>query len=251
MHRVGRTARAGRSGRSLILLLPEEDSYVEFLALKKVPLKPFTFPEDKEFDGAGCVLAVRDLALKDRDILENGTRAFTSFVRAYKEHQCQYIFRFQKLSLGSMARSYGLVKLPKMPEVKNHPIPIDFEELNIDTSTIKYRDLARERARQQRLTAAAPFKKNKQVGLSEKQKAAAAKKKEEEEKARKRKRKGTHQQIVEEWEELGREERLFKKLRNRKISKEEYEQEIRKRKGDRDEDGQEESGASHVGSDSD
>jgi ATP-dependent RNA helicase DDX55/SPB4 len=38
VHRVGRTARMGRSGSALALLLPNESSYVEFLRLRKVPL---------------------------------------------------------------------------------------------------------------------------------------------------------------------------------------------------------------------
>ena len=36
VHRVGRTARMGRSGQALVLLLPHEASYVEFLRLRKV-----------------------------------------------------------------------------------------------------------------------------------------------------------------------------------------------------------------------
>lgn len=39
VHRVGRTARMGRSGSALALLLPNEASYVDFLRLRKVPLK--------------------------------------------------------------------------------------------------------------------------------------------------------------------------------------------------------------------
>ena len=36
---------------------------------------------------------IREIILKDRDMLEKGTKAFTSYVRAYKEHQCAFIFR--------------------------------------------------------------------------------------------------------------------------------------------------------------
>lgn len=36
IHRVGRTARAGRAGKSLTFLLPVEDPYIEFLRLKQV-----------------------------------------------------------------------------------------------------------------------------------------------------------------------------------------------------------------------
>ena len=38
IHRVGRTARAGRSGASLVFLLPKEKDYVALLGLKKVPI---------------------------------------------------------------------------------------------------------------------------------------------------------------------------------------------------------------------
>ena len=40
IHRVGRTARAGRAGASLVFLLPKERDYVTLLGLKKVPIAP-------------------------------------------------------------------------------------------------------------------------------------------------------------------------------------------------------------------
>jgi hypothetical protein len=40
VHRVGRTARMGRSGYALVYLLPTEVAYVELLRLRKVPLQP-------------------------------------------------------------------------------------------------------------------------------------------------------------------------------------------------------------------
>ena len=36
VHRVGRTARMGRSGKALVLLMPHEVTYVQFLLLRQV-----------------------------------------------------------------------------------------------------------------------------------------------------------------------------------------------------------------------
>ena len=40
VHRVGRTARMGRSGHALTLLLPHESAYVDFLRIRKVQHRP-------------------------------------------------------------------------------------------------------------------------------------------------------------------------------------------------------------------
>lgn len=121
VHRVGRTARAGREGKSLLLLTPKEEAYIELLQARQVPISPLPLSErccpgtvspDSEVYGVeasvkGKMLSsacgspltdvlplVRAMVLKDRDLLEKGTQAFTSYVRAYKEHRCSFIFRY-------------------------------------------------------------------------------------------------------------------------------------------------------------
>ena len=71
-----------------------------------------------EPDVADVLPLVKQAAIDDRDILEKGTRAFVSFVRGYKEHKCRFIFRFSSLDIGSLARSFGLLKLPHMAEFR-------------------------------------------------------------------------------------------------------------------------------------
>ncbi len=46
-------------------------------------------------------------------------KAFVSFVRAYTKHEASYIFRIKALDLVGVAKSYGLLRLPKMPELKD------------------------------------------------------------------------------------------------------------------------------------
>ena len=160
VHRVGRSARAGNVGKSLIFLTPKEESYIDFLQRsKQVPLIELpndgTYPcalppnytpvpttmkpkktkrspsaennhkktnhiknknkdniemkiPDEENHKARIVPSacsktktipdalhmIRNVVLKDREVLEKGTKAFTSYIRAYKEHHCAFIFRY-------------------------------------------------------------------------------------------------------------------------------------------------------------
>lgn len=47
IHRVGRTARAGKTGKSLLFLLESELGFLRFLKEAKVPLNEYNFPADK------------------------------------------------------------------------------------------------------------------------------------------------------------------------------------------------------------
>jgi ATP-dependent RNA helicase DDX55/SPB4 len=106
VHRVGRSARAGRKGASLVFLTPKEEAYVDLLANRQVPLTPLPLTEvccrvpeqpdattDDEASLPDVLPKIRELVLRDRDMLEKGTKAFTSYIRAYKEHMCAFIFR--------------------------------------------------------------------------------------------------------------------------------------------------------------
>ncbi|CAM9310364.1 unnamed protein product, partial [Scytosiphon promiscuus] len=216
VHRVGRTARAGKKGRSLTLLCAAEDAYIPFLANRKVPLR--------EMDafasvGAGEFLGeVKAMVKADRDMLEKGTKAFISFIRAYKEHQCSFIFRFNDLDLAAVARSFCLLRLPKIAELSDPAVTESFEkEKTIDFTAIKYADKVREKARQKQLIR--QDEENKQRAIEEEEEAQRVKAEiaagggkgknaSAKEEDGRRKRKGRHQQILEEWDDLANEERL-------------------------------------------
>lgn len=147
VHRVGRTARMGRSGAALALLLPSESAYVELLRLRKVPLT-----EAAKLEGApaGLPAWLRREAETDREAMDKATRAFVSFVRGYKEHHLKYIFRIQDLSLGRLATAMGLLRLPRMPETKKVPQG-EFSQSPVDPESVPFREKAREKQRQQML----------------------------------------------------------------------------------------------------
>jgi ATP-dependent RNA helicase DDX55/SPB4 len=103
----------------------------------------------------------------------------------------------------------------------------------VDIHSIPFLDKARESARQKRLAAelAAGGKNAKQI-KAEQRKAEQIKRQQERRQAaidkgrNPDKKRGRNAQIVDEWEELAKEERLYKKLRRGKISKEEYDEQL-------------------------
>jgi len=56
------------------------------------------------------------LTQKNMDL--QAARAFVSFARAYSKHEASYIFRIKDLDLLGTAKSFGLLRLPKMPELQ-------------------------------------------------------------------------------------------------------------------------------------
>ncbi|XP_043697631.1 DEAD-box ATP-dependent RNA helicase 18 [Telopea speciosissima] len=216
VHRVGRTARMGRSGSAIVFLLPKEEAYVEFLHIRRVPIV-----ERKCSDNALDIIPqIRAAAKKDRDVMEKGLKAFVSYIRAYKEHQCSYIFRWKELEIGKLAMGYGLLQLPAMPEVKHHSLSIEgftaAEDINL--TEIKYKDKSREKQRQRTLKAkkAAEHQQAKPLKPKVNQNATATIMRKKTAKQRRA------AQTIEDEDELDREYRLLKKLKKGTIDETEF-----------------------------
>jgi ATP-dependent RNA helicase DDX55/SPB4 len=80
-----------------------------------------------------------------------GSRAFVSFVRGYKEHQCRFIFRFKELSLARLASTFALLRMPRMPETKRLGATAPyFTPSDVAPDDVPYKDRAREKLRLQR-----------------------------------------------------------------------------------------------------
>ncbi|KAG4202344.1 hypothetical protein ERO13_A05G332100v2 [Gossypium hirsutum] len=208
--------RLGRQGSAIVFLLPKEEAYIEFLRIRRVPLQ-----ERKCIDDVVDVVPqIRSAALKDRDVMEKGLRAFVSFIRAYKEHQCSYIFRWKELEIGKLGTGYGLLQLPSMPEVKHHSLSTEgftpVENINMDD--IKFKDKSREKQRKKNLQT----KKEREQQESKPEKperatyAAAPVMKKKTAKQRRA------AQTIEDEEELTREYRLLKKLKKGAIDETEF-----------------------------
>jgi ATP-dependent RNA helicase DDX55/SPB4 len=68
VHRCGRTARSGREGNALIILLPNEDCYVKFILInQQVPLQKLDLDlEEKNKKSDSLIKQIRDFAIKER-----------------------------------------------------------------------------------------------------------------------------------------------------------------------------------------
>ncbi|XP_033296650.1 ATP-dependent RNA helicase DDX55 isoform X3 [Orcinus orca] len=223
VHRCGRTARIGHGGSALVFLLPMEESYVSFLAInQKCPLQEMKVQKNT----VDLLPKLKSMALADRAVFEKGMKAFVSFVQAYAKHECNLIFRLKDLDFASLARGFGLLRMPKMPELRGKQFP-DFVPVDVSTDTIPFKDKIREKQRQKLLEqqrkekteneGRRKFIKNKAWS---KQKAKKEKKKKRNEK---RKREEGSDIEDEDMEELLNDTRLLKKFKKGKITEEELE----------------------------
>ncbi|BGP38660.1 ATP-dependent rRNA helicase spb4 [Rhodotorula kratochvilovae] len=159
-HRVGRTARAGRSGKAVVLLNKgREEGYVDFLSVRKVPLQRLEYdsPDGTSLaDEADSLRAEMHKAIrKDRDLHDRGVKAFVSSIRSYSKHEASYIFRLPDLDLVGVAQSFALLRMPKVAELKGKEKEIAerWVDEEVDWDAYAYADKVREKQRKAELKA--------------------------------------------------------------------------------------------------
>ncbi|XP_003701478.2 ATP-dependent RNA helicase DDX55 [Megachile rotundata] len=239
VHRCGRTARIGNEGNALLFLLETEDAYVDFIKrnqkvnLQKINLEPSVTSYQK------CLKCMRDLQKEDRLFFDKANRAFVSYVQAYNKHECNLILRLKDIDLGKLAMGFGLLRMPRMPELKGKSIS-SFEEDDIDINSIAYSDKQKEKSRLEKLkifqdngiwpvtykrkrkqTESWSQVKKRKLEKQENRKKRKEKKMKQNESvdAKKKKKKKLNEQDI---EELAKDIALIKKLKKKKISQEEF-----------------------------
>ena len=144
LHRIGRTARAGRAGESILFLMPgEEEGYMDVIKPfhkmgwtllkfdKDILMPAFSNTNvgrsdmkerkkkdiDLEWDTNATTwhLNVERRILEDSDFKEVASKGYSSHIRAYTTHIAaeKAIFNVKFIHLGHLAKSFGLRERPK------------------------------------------------------------------------------------------------------------------------------------------
>ena len=155
LHRCGRAGRAGRKGLSVIFLQPGgEEDYISFLEVRKTPIEKLSGPDVSVTDenAASVSAKFRRIVLEDRAHHDKAQKAFVSWVRSYSKHQASSIFRVADLDWTQLAEAWGLLKMPKMPELKGWGRE-DHQKLRpeVDWDQYTYKDKQRETQRKDAL----------------------------------------------------------------------------------------------------
>ncbi|KAK7694374.1 ATP-dependent RNA helicase [Cerrena zonata] len=111
IHRVGRTARAGKVGKSLMFLLPSELGFLRFLKEAKVPLNEFSFPTEKV---ANVQSQLEKLLQKNYFLHESARQGYRSYLQAYASYSQKKIFDVNQLDLAKVGKAFGFSVPPRV-----------------------------------------------------------------------------------------------------------------------------------------
>ncbi|PKS07002.1 hypothetical protein jhhlp_005599 [Lomentospora prolificans] len=155
IHRCGRAGRAGRKGLAVVMLQEgREEEYITLLGVRQTPIFPLQKPavQVSANEAASVTERIRQLVRADRALYDKASKAFVSWVRSYANHQAASIFRLADLDWADLGNAWGLLRLPRMPELKNWEGDRTLGE-EVDWDNYAYKDKTREKQRREALEA--------------------------------------------------------------------------------------------------
>lgn len=130
VHRVGRTARIGAKGSSIIFVLPSEAYFIKELENNNMAMAELTadrvleklhmnaepsrktgrFPSTMEEAATDLQMNFENAVVKDEGLHEMASQSYTSYIRSYASYpkDIRHIFSFKALHLGHIAKSFAL-----------------------------------------------------------------------------------------------------------------------------------------------
>lgn len=111
IHRVGRTARAGKVGKSLLFLLESELGFLRYLKQAKVPLNEFSFPTDRI---SNVQSQLEKLLQKNYFLHQSARDGYRSYLQSYASYSLKKIFDVNKLDLAKVGKAFGFSVPPRI-----------------------------------------------------------------------------------------------------------------------------------------
>ncbi|TKA64547.1 hypothetical protein B0A55_11909 [Friedmanniomyces simplex] len=165
IHRCGRSGRAGKRGLAVTFLSEgSEEDYVRYLELQGTKLEPFASGLDVDNDEASATVHnIRSTLMQKREFHDRSQRAFVSWVQAYIKTLPADIFDIKRIDWAQNGRAWGLLRWPKMPELKrlfpqavaDRTVGLELPVEQLDVNSLAYTDPVRESKRQELLNALA------------------------------------------------------------------------------------------------
>lgn len=113
IHRVGRAARFGKTGKSLLMLTPsEEEGMLRRLKAKKITPNKLNIKQSKK---KSIQPQMQALCFKDPEIKYLGQKAFISYIKSVYIQKDKDVFKPEDLATEEFAKSLGL---PGAPNIK-------------------------------------------------------------------------------------------------------------------------------------
>ncbi|KAK9449103.1 P-loop containing nucleoside triphosphate hydrolase protein [Limtongia smithiae] len=120
LHRSGRAARAGRHGEAIVFLTRgREEGYVQLMQVKKVHMRESNMPDTVTINILPLFTTRLNKWMREcREHHDAALTAYVSYIRFYTKHTMTSIFRLSDFNFVGYARAFGLVRMPRMPEIK-------------------------------------------------------------------------------------------------------------------------------------
>ena len=242
IHKAGRTARVDNKGISLLFLNENELTFLNYMKQKGIFIQKWEdqiikkeedvdliFSENNK-NGISVLNCIKEINISDKWIYDKAVNTFVSFLRYYQEIELKYIFHYPNLDIGNFANSLQLLKLPRLKKkdfdsVKNF-IPDEFiqpKDLIYLNKNIEKQMNEKKKKIEEKMDFIYQKKREKKEEMKLK-----GKRNEEKNRSRREKKEAKIKNILDEWDDLADDDKLYKKYKKGKITKEEYEKELLK-----------------------
>lgn len=235
VHRVGRTARVGKKGESILFLSNNhEQQFLNYLKSKNIGLNEMYIKELKEdynnkhlktlensLDQKSINIInnkLYEFNISDKWIYDKAVKTFVSYIKFYTEHDLKYLFDINLYNIGEFASSLKLLRIPRIKEILGKNITDFKNNTSLDPKSLEYKD---NNIKYQMNLKAEKIAIEKEERMLRKE-ISQIEKEAKYTRTRQDKKKSKLRNMAKEWDDLADEERLYKKYKQGKISKEEY-----------------------------